>query len=207
MAATLYHLKISLRGVRPPVWRRMRVPGAMSLDKVHHALQIALGWTNSHLHQFLVGEERYGMLDPDDDWRDETIDERKVRLEQIANIRSKFVYEYDFGDGWEHDVVVEGVEEATELDWTPVCLDGRRACPPEDCGGSYGYANLIKILANPRHPEHAEMKDWAPPDFSPEHFDLPAINKDLRSVAARWRPRTPSRQRTKRIAAPKPANQ
>jgi hypothetical protein len=185
----------------------MRVPGALSLDKVHHALQIALGWTNSHLHQFLVGEERYGMLDPDDDWRDETIDERKVRLEQIASTRSKFVYEYDFGDGWEHDVVVEGVEEVTDLEWTPVCLDGRRACPPEDCGGSYGYANLIKILANPRHPEHAEMKEWAPPDFSPEHFDLPGINKELRSVAARWRPRTPGRLRTKRIAAAKPANE
>jgi hypothetical protein len=200
MATTVYQLKVTLRHVRPPVWRRLRVPGAVALGKLHDALQIALGWTDSHLHQFRVGDACYGILDPHEDFGTDTIDERKVRLEQVAKVRAKLVYEYDFGDGWEHDILVEAVEPATDRDVLPVCLDGRRACPPEDCGGPHGYANLLESLADPRHPDHDEMKGWIGPDFAAEHFDLDHVNKELRTLAARWRPRAAARPRPRRSA-------
>jgi hypothetical protein len=207
MAATVYQLKVTLRGVRPPIWRRLRVPGALTLGRLHHALQIALGWTDSHLHQFLVGDDLYGVPDPADDLGVKVLDERRVRLEQIATrARSRFVYEYDFGDGWEHDVVVEGIEQIAAPDWFVMCLDGRRACPPEDCGGPLGYADLIECLADPNHPEHEEMKEWAGPDVAPEDFDLKRVNSELRSATARWRPRTPKARRAKVVPSTKPAN-
>ncbi len=206
MAATVYQLKITLRHVRPSIWRRLRVPGAVPLDKLHHALQIALGWTNSHLHQFRVGDACYGMRDPHEDWGTEMLDERKVRLEQIAKARSKLVYEYDFGDDWQHDVLVEAVEPATDRDALPVCLDGQRACPPEDCGGPHGYANLLVSLADPKHPDHEDMKEWIGSHFAAEHLDLDQVNKDLRTLAARWRPRATTARRPRTSASNKRAN-
>jgi hypothetical protein len=189
MAATVYALKVTLRHVRPPIWRRLRVPGAVSLDKLHGALQIALGWSDSHLHQFRVGDVCFGTRDPVDGLAEDTLDERKVRLEQIAKVGSKLVYDYDFGDGWEHDVVVEAVEPATDGERLPVCVDGRRACPPEDCGGPHGYVDLLATLADPEHPDHDEMTEWIGPDFAAEHFDLDQVNGELRTLGARWRPR------------------
>jgi Plasmid pRiA4b ORF-3-like protein len=204
--ATVYQLKVTLRHVRPPIWRRLRVPGAVALGRLHHALQIALGWTDSHLHQFRVGDAGYGMPDPHDDWGTGTIDESNVRLEQVAKVRAKLIYEYDFGDGWEHDVLVEAVEPATDRDVLPVCLDGRRACPPEDCGGPHGYANLLESLADPKHPDHDDMKEWIGPDFAAEHFDLEQVNEELRALAARWRPRAAATRGPRRSASKKTAS-
>ena len=139
------------------------------MARLHDALQEAFGWTNSHLHQFRVGRECFGVPDRDGWGGPEVIDERRVRLEEVADVKSRLVYEYDFGDGWEHDIVVERVDAGDEA--LPTCLDGRRARPPEDCGGPYGYENLLQALADPKHPEHAEMREWAGPYFQPEHFD------------------------------------
>ncbi len=158
MADTSYQLKVTLRGIRPPIWRRLRIPGTASLRQVQDALQVALGWTNSHLHQFRIGRQTFGLADPE---APETMDERRVRLCDVATVKSKVIYDYDFGDGWEHDVVVERVEPARSL--VLECLDGRRARPPEDCGGPHGYAELIVALADPKHTEHAEMLQWVGP--------------------------------------------
>ncbi len=206
MAATVYQLKVTLRHVRPPIWRRLRVSGAVALGQLHDALQIALGWTDSHLHQFRVGDACYGMLDPVEDLGTDTIDERKVRLEQIAKVRAKLIYEYDFGDGWEHDVLIEAVETATDRDALPVCLDGRRACPPEDCGGPPGYAHLLESLADPEHPDHDDMKEWIGPSVDAEHFDLGHVNKELRTLGARWRPKAAGPRRPRRSGSNKSAN-
>lgn len=201
MSTIVHQIKITLRGVRPPIWRRLHVPSTLTLGQLHHALQIAMGWTNSHMHQFCVGRQYFGVPDPEDLWNAPTISERKVRLVQIAQATSRFTYEYDFGDGWTHDVVIERAEPVTEFasDW--ICTDGRRACPPEDCGGPYGYADLVEALANPNHPEHSERLEWIGQHWQPEAFDIELVNKHLRTLAARWRPKATSRSRARSRAA------
>lgn len=181
---SVYQLKVTMRGIRPPIWRRVRVSGGLTLARLHDALQEAFGWTNSHLHQFRVGRECFGVPDRDGWGGPEVIDERRVRLEEVADVKSRLVYEYDFGDGWEHDVVVERVDAGEEA--VPSCLDGRRSRPPEDCGGPYGYENLLQALTDPKHAEHEEMLEWTGPHFQPEHFDLEFTNKQLRALGMRW---------------------
>ena len=197
-----YTLKVTLRGVRPPIWRRVNVPGRTTLADLHGVLQIALGWTNSHLHQFVVGREIFGMPGPDIDGP-RMQSERKAQLEEIAVAKSKFIYEYDFGDGWEHDVFVETVEPATESG--PECVEGRRAIPPEDCGGTHGYANLIETLADPKHEEHESMREWVGPYWQSERFDIDVVNKELRALGVRWQRRGAPRRPRSRTTA-KPAN-
>jgi Plasmid pRiA4b ORF-3-like protein len=168
-------LKIVLKDVRPQVWRRLRVPGSFTLAHLHDVLQTAMGWQDSHLHQFMVNRIGFTHLVPDEP--PEMRDERQLRLSDLARRGKKFTYEYDFGDGWEHELVVEGVD-ADATDSAATCVDGKRACPPEDCGGPWGYMNLLKILANPRHREHGEMREWAG-DFDPSDFDVAKINRTL----------------------------
>lgn len=201
MQATVYQIKVTLRGIRPPVWRRLRLPSTLNLGQLHHVLQIAMGWTNSHMHQFCVAGECIGAPDPDDLWGAPAISEREVRLEQIANATSRFTYEYDFGDGWTHDVVIERAEPLTEHASEETCVDGRRACPPEDCGGPYGYANLVEALSNPKHPGHAEQREWVGPHWHPEAFDFDGVNKQLRPLVARWRSKGGARPRGRLSAA------
>ncbi len=193
----VYQLKVTLRGVRPAIWRRLQVPSTLNLGQLHHVLQISMGWTDSHLHQFSVAGECIGVPDPHDLWGAPAFDERKFRLEQIAQATSRFTYEYDFGDGWTHDVVIEGAEVLPELNPDQICLGGRRACPPEDCGGPYGYGDLLQAVLNPKHPDHAEKLDWLGSHWDPEAFDIDAINKELRPLATRWRPKGAARPRAR----------
>lgn len=198
MSAATFRLKATLRGIRPPIWRSLRVPCTLTLGQLHQVLQIAFGWANSHLHQFRAGPECFGVKDPGDPWGADVIDERRVRLEQVAAMKSKLVYDYDFGDGWEHDVVVEAVEPAMGGGADLACLDGRRACPPEDCGGPGGYAALLRALANPKHPVSAPVLEWLQGSWDPEHFDVDFVNRQLRSIRlprqAPPRRATPSRK-------------
>src|SRR5450759_1761465 len=144
-------LRVTLRGVVPPVVRVIDVPASSTLPELHELLQAAVGWTDSHLHQFVVGEATYG-VPSDEDWGDQR-DERIVRL---RNLPARFDYLYDFGDGWEHDVEVLGPG-----DGQPGCRYGEGACPPEECGGPVGYAELLEVLADPTHEEHADLRAWA----------------------------------------------
>jgi len=185
--AAIYQLKIVLLGSKPPVWRRLQVPGNANLGWLHSVLQTALGWTNSHLHHFLTGEVRYAEPHENDGMGfDETPerDENKFTLMQIAPEKgAQFGYEYDFGDSWEHKITVEKIRPPDPAAATvAVCLDGARACPPEDCGGVWGYADLLRILKNPKHPEYKNMKAWVGGDFDADAFDKADINLWLRKL-------------------------
>src|SRR5262249_2579007 len=125
---TTYQLKATLRDIRPPIWRRILVPGDVTLATLHRILQIAFEWTNTHLHQFPTGRDTFGIPDPEH-WGPPVINERKVRVEQVAAERSKVGYDYDFGDSWHHDILVERIDSTLQLDLK--CIDGARACPPE----------------------------------------------------------------------------
>jgi hypothetical protein len=185
MRHNLFELDVRLREIEPPIWRTVEVPGAWSLEDVHLALQVAMGWTNSHLHQFKIGDRVYGMVDVDDSGDLEIEDEREYRLQDLVQDGGSFVYEYDFGDSWDHDVTVKKVTTVAKPP-RPRCVAGARACPPEDCGGSGGYENLLEALADPEHEEHDSLVTWSN-DFKPERFLLPTNGLDLREEIATLR--------------------
>ena len=185
--APLYQLKVVLLGSKPPVWRRLQVPGDATLDWLHAVLQVAIGWTNSHLHQFKAGgncysDTRHNFAEYEGD--PEILEARKFTLRQIAPRElDAFRYEYDFGDSWEHEITVDEIlPPDAAAATTAFCLDGTRACPPEDCGGVWGYANLLKILKNRKHPEHKRMKEWLGREFDAAAFDVGKTNLWLRKL-------------------------
>ena len=178
-ADRIYQLKVTLAGLRPPVWRRLLVSSSESLGGLHDILQVAMGWTDSHLHQFEAKGQLYGK--PSRESFLPLKDEARVNLGQVL-VREKesILYEYDLGDSWTHQIVLEKVLAPSPNAKAPQCIGGARACPPEDCGGVYGYAELLETLKDPSHPEHEEMLEWIGEDYDPEFFDLEAINKHLR---------------------------
>lgn len=182
----VYRLKVTLKGSKPPIWRRLEVPGDITLAKLHRILQVAMGWTDSHLHSFNIGGTYYQEPDPDFSpmFRlSEDKDEKRFKLQQVAlREKMKFIYEYDFGDGWEHEILVEKILPMTEERRQPVCIKGVRACPPEDIGGMWGYYHFLEIMQDPQQPEHDDMVEWVGGHFDPEHFDLDGINKRLRKI-------------------------
>ena len=175
-----YQLKITLRHTHPPIWRRIEVPADIKLGKLHDVLQAVMGWYDSHLHAFRVGHTSYGVPQPE--FPGDFQNERNVRLGQLVGKGNKLIYEYDFGDGWEHELLVEKVLPAEKGRRYPLCLAGKRACPPEDCGGPWGYERLLEVLRAPKHEEHEEMREWIGGDFDPEAFDLTAVNRELRRM-------------------------
>lgn len=179
-SATTYQLHIRLEHIEPPIWRRVIVPGQLSLHKLHLLLQVIMGWENYHLHMFYIGERRYGEPDPDDD--DIVIKHDKhVSLYNVATQEGMHLrYEYDFGDGWSHDITVEKIERFDQVDWiVPRCLEGARAAPVEDCGGIGGYTELVEALRDPKHPEHERLRTWAGPHYNPELFSVQQANSAL----------------------------
>lgn len=178
---SVYQLKVTLLDTKPPIWRRVLVDGGRTLDHLHEVIQAAFGWWNYHLHEFEDGKARYGVPDPDEDW-DPPRDERRTRLDAIAGKGTSLRYTYDFGDGWDHRVVVEKVLPPTAVTVVPACTDGRRACPPEDCGGPWGYRELLAILGDRSHAEHHERWEWlGRRDFDPEAFDPSEFADNLRN--------------------------
>lgn len=177
-----YQIKVSLNGVRPPVWRRLLIPSSMDLAELHSIIQVAMGWTNSHLHEFVVGRARYG--EPDPDFADDTTSEYGVRVDSVLRKeKQSIVYTYDFGDGWEHKVTLEKILPYSED--APKCIVGRRSCPPEDVGGIYGYAEFLQAYSDKTHPEHREMVEWAGANFDPERFDIGGVNAILTAGGGR----------------------
>ena len=181
-------LKVVLRGVKPPIWRRLRVATDLTLRDLHHVLQIAIGWTDSHLHEFEVGGKRYGMPDPQEDIGPSTLDEQNYRLTELFRKGIRADYLYDFGDDWRHQIVVEDVVSSESNAPKAQCLAGARACPPEDCHGPHGYGDLLEVLANPSNKRYAELREWVGPYFAPEDFDPAFVNRELRGAgSASWR--------------------
>jgi len=177
---TVHQLKVTLREVKPPVWRRIVVESDLTLGELYPVLQAAMGWMGGHLHLFDVGGTRYGIPDPE--WGITELDENRFRLDDVLpKVGMKMRWDYDFGDGWEHDVVVEAISMPERGVEYPLCLAGRRACPPEDCGGPWGYDELLHALAHPDDPEHEELREWAPVDFDPAFFDAEETTEEMRS--------------------------
>lgn len=180
-AGAAYRIKVQLRGVtKPPVWRSLHVPADLSLDRLHEVIQAAMGWEGYHMHVFSDGRCDYGLPDPELGHRDE----RKARLSQLLiHVGDTIGYTYDFGDGWEHDIVLEEILPAGAETSGPVCVAGKGACPPEDCGGPWGYEGLKATLADPDADEHEEMLDWlglgSGDDFDPKEFSVEEANRRL----------------------------
>ena len=167
--ASVHQLKVTIVGIKPSVWRRVVVPSGITLAELHKVVQAAFGWWDYHLHEFEIGGVRYGIVDGED-W-DPPKDERRARLDKPAPAGSSFTYTYDFGDDWRHKVTVEKVALADRSVKYPACIGGRRARPPEDCGGVWGYQNLLAVLADPHDEEHASVREWVGGSFDPDAFD------------------------------------
>ena len=174
----VYQFKITLKGIRPPIWRRIQVPDDYTFWDLHVAIQDAMGWLDYHLHAFHILnpetglEEEIGGVD-DSSWDDYQVTpgwERKIsRYFRPEN--NKALYVYDFGDDWEHDVALEKVLPREKNVKYPICLAGKRACPPEDCGGVWGYMNLLEILSDPNHEDYEDTLEWLGDEFNPDYFD------------------------------------
>lgn len=174
----IYQIKVSLNGVRPPIWRRLVISSTTDLAKLHEIIQIAMGWTDTHLHGFVAGEETFGQLDPDFD--DGTIPEDAIRIGSLLKKEKDWItYEYDFGDGWEHKIVLEKILPYRPEETVPKCIAGRRGCPPEDVGGVWGYKEFLEAYNDKNHPEHEEILEWAGEYFDPEYFDPDEVNEIL----------------------------
>src|SRR5690606_7234868 len=180
-ASGAYRIKATIVGTKPPVWRRVVVDGSSTLHELHEVIQAAFGWWNCQLYDFVIDRRRFTIPDPDFDLGFDTeiglgfgasnVDPRDVLLSEVASTGTAFTYTYDFGDFWEHKLVVESVTPAGSGRVEPACIGGRRACPPEDCGGSAGYAAVLAVLADPAHPQHEMVATWAAGDGTAPPFD------------------------------------
>ncbi len=176
----LYEIKVELKEIEPSIWRIVQVPSRTSLLRLHRVLQRAMGWTNSHLHLFEVDRELYG--EPDTEWDIEILDSRKMILENIfSKVMTSFLYEYDLGDSWRHEITLLATVEG-EAEEKLACTAGARACPPEDCGGTMGYYELLVALSDPDHEEHDAMLEWVGGEFDPNAFDAATIDRALKRL-------------------------
>jgi len=181
----IYQIKITLRRSKPPIWRRVLVASDTTLSDLHRIIQNAMGWYNAHLHMFEIHGRQYSAPNPfypgmAADLGTENAD--RVKLYQIVTQEGqKFTYEYDFGDSWEHIILIEKILPPDAKRKLPVCVKGKRACPPEDVGGVWGYELFLEAINDPEHPEHKDYAEWVDDDFDPEAFDLDMVNKRLGS--------------------------
>jgi len=181
---SVYQLKVTLKDFKPPIWRRVLVESEVTLFDLHQIIQIAMGWHNYHLHEFRIAGEHFGS--PDLGGFEDVNDDAKTKLHQvIQGEKMKFLYEYDFGDSWVHEILVEKVLPVEKGGTYPVCLKGKGACPPEDVGGVWGYADFLEVLADPEDPQYEEMLEWVGGEFDPEAFDLETVNKRLKGMGRR----------------------
>jgi hypothetical protein len=180
----IYQIKVTLRGTKPPIWRRLLVPSSLTLTRLHDVLQTAMGWSDGHMHEFRTADRHFGIPDPEDRSMGMPYveDERTVKLSKVLRRPgAKLIYTYDFGDNWEHAIVLEKLLPTPlglDLEY-PVCIDGKFACPPDDCGGIPGYYELIDALADPEHERHEEISEWISEDFDPQAFSVEKVNRML----------------------------
>lgn len=175
-ATDVVSLKVTLRGVKPPIWRRLLVPGTMTLGDLRQAIQAAMGWRDCHLHAFDIDGQPYG----DRRTTDDVADENRLTLNGLLKSGiARFGYTYNFGDAWEHAVAIGKTQPAANGGSYPACVAGKRNCPPENCGGSWGYQHLMAVLADPGHPEHAEQLEWVGKEFDPDAFVIETANTML----------------------------
>jgi hypothetical protein len=184
-AATICQIKMTLKGIDPPIWRRTHTPDC-TLEELHEIIQVTMGWEFEHLYRFTIGGVDYADLEMTSD--EEVEDAGGTSLSAVlptANRRPRFSYEYDFGDEWIHQLIVEERFPPREGVQDPICVGGQRACPPEDCGGPWAYADFVEAIGNPEHRRHAEVLEWVGGEFDPERFDQEAVNTELRRLRTR----------------------
>ncbi len=184
MNERFYLLKIQLLEIEPAIWRRFVVPGSITLDRLHDVIQIVMGWTDSHLHEFTIGKKRYTEYP---EFKEDGLACGRYRLVNLIKRKGRtFGYIYDFGDFWKHELLIEESRYFDPRLRTPiVCLDGARACPPEDVGGVSGYFEFCKALKDPKHEEHESYMEWSGGDFDSERFDVDSVNWELMKYL-RW---------------------
>lgn len=182
MTQNILQIKVTLLGTKPPIWRRLLVPADLSLAQLHNLLQVAMGWQDAHVHEFRAGKRRFGQPESADLFmRAPSVEnERKVSLSAVLEkVGAKVLYTYDFGDNWEHSVVLEK-QLTAELGITyPICTDGQLACPPEDCGGIPGYYDLLDVLADRSHERYDDLREWVGDDFKPQIISVDQVNRRL----------------------------
>ncbi|KUK38942.1 MAG: Plasmid pRiA4b ORF-3 family protein [Synergistales bacterium 54_24] len=176
----VYQFKITLRDIKPPIWRRIQVPETYTFWDLHVAIQDAMGWTDSHLHEFKIKDPKTGKMVnigiPDEDRMYKILPEWKVKISKFFSEENpRANYTYDFGDDWRHLIQLEKIQPREKGVDYPRCIGGRRACPPEDCGGPWGYVELLEAIRDPEHEEHEEMLEWLGGEFDPEYFDIDEV--------------------------------
>ena len=183
-----YQLRVVLKGTKPPIWRRFLVSPSMRLSRLHDALQVVMGWDDCHLHMFVKGGQRFMLPNP---WMDDMslygrprfLDERKYRVDRLLTREKDWIeYQYDFGDSWYHRITLQKILPRDPAVRLPVCISGKRRCPPEDCGGIWRFYETLAILADPDHEEHDQIAEWMDPDFDPEAFGVEDVNEMLRGM-------------------------
>ncbi|MBX7243771.1 MAG: plasmid pRiA4b ORF-3 family protein [Bacteroidia bacterium] len=178
----IFQIQIELRGFKPKIWRRVLVPENILLPDFHEIIQISMGWMGYHLHQFIKGNKYYLPKNEDIDFwdDDESEDYTNIKLSDILRVeKDKVIYEYDFGDGWEHNIILEKILPYDNKLNYPFCIKGAMKCPPEDSGGVWGYAAMLEVLQDPKHEDYNEYKEWLREDFDPKFFDIDSINEAL----------------------------
>lgn len=179
----LLQLRVTLKFIKPKIWRRILIDAERPLEDLHWAIQIGFGWDDAHLYQFMKNGKFYEIPQPhDSDFGDSRAEDASAF--QIKNMLSKrgdhLVYEYDFGDGWLHEVVVESIDKEVGL-YEPMLIGGERNCPPEDCGGPPGYMAIVEAMADKKHPEYRNLVEWMGHAYDPEFFDPSAVNMEMRA--------------------------
>lgn len=183
MTKKIFQIQIALKGFKPKIWRRILIPSDLLLSDFHVIIQKTMGWINSHLHQFIKNRTFYTLRMQDDDLWDEmdNVDYEKIKVSDLLKKeKEKIVYEYDFGDGWEHDIILEKILPIDNNSKYPICLTGKMNCPPEDCGGVWGYSDMLKVLKDPEDEEYDSYAEWLGEEFDPEYFDENEVNELLR---------------------------
>ncbi len=177
----ILQLKIVLKDTKPPIWRRILVHKNTTFFDLHNIIQIVMGWENYHLYEFNFLNYRISEIDEEFGFDDDIIDSFKITIgEIISKEKQTFQYDYDFGDGWEHKITFEKFLNIEDNKQYPICTAGKLNCPPEDCGGTWGYYELLNILKDKNHPERKERIEWLGEDYNPEHFDIEEINQTLK---------------------------
>lgn len=178
-------IKIILDRTNPLIWRELLVARDITFYKLHHTIQIAMGWTNSHLFEFKIEGYRIGEIIDNLEYQDEShiVNAKETKLIVLIDKEGEaFKYEYDFGDGWDHSVILEKYELLNSTQQLPFCISGALKCPPEDCGGITGFYDFLSIISDKRHPDHRDTKVWAGGKFDPFEFDITKVNKQLKNI-------------------------
>lgn len=181
-----YQIYIELQEIEPKIWRRIELNPNIFLDDFHRIVQTAMGWTNSHLHEFVAGRRRFA---PAEFEVERAVDSRRFKLTDILNLeRPMITYEYDFGDGWMHTIKLEKINLLDKKLSNPVCISGARCCPPEDVGGISGYQQMLEVLKDPDNDEYESYKEWLGYIYDPEYLNPEDITKSLskKDYGCKW---------------------